>query len=177
MIETSPVQISPSILFLPSKKVPEAILAWIKNNSSKIPMFGDMTINMQCDLDGQCGVYVCFEPKSHRPLYVGKATSRSFLERVPSHCDPREESWFGTMTSRVLKYKHTRSRIEASNWLRRNTKVCLLPVSGECAKADTARIETLLRRPSPIGLEPAWNTSNPKNSKHEVEPNKALVSF
>ena len=176
MIETSPIQLSPSILYLPSKKVSQSILGWIKDNNTKIPLFGDVTINMQCDLDGQCGVYVCFDPVSYRPLYVGKATSRSFLERVPSHCDPREESWFGTMTSRVLKYGHTRSRVEASNWLRRNTKVCLLPVSGESAKTDTMRIETLLRRPRPMGLEPAWNTSDPAHSKHSIDPNDLLVS-
>ena len=48
------------------------------------------------------GVYLFFDDQS-APWYVGKATSRSFIERVPSHFVQREDAWFNTLPKRVKR--------------------------------------------------------------------------
>jgi hypothetical protein len=35
--------------------------------------------------------------------YVGKATSRSFIERLPAHFDPREDAWFNSLPKKIMK--------------------------------------------------------------------------
>lgn len=56
------------------------------------------------------GVYMFFRNsgvtssgKCHCPdlLYVGKTTSRSFIERVPAHFDPRSAAWMNTLLTRL----------------------------------------------------------------------------
>lgn len=46
------------------------------------------------------GVYLFFKDKAL--WYVGKTTSRSFIERVPSHFDQREHVWFNTLPKKVM---------------------------------------------------------------------------
>ena len=45
------------------------------------------------------GVY--FFWKGSTPIYVGSAGSRSFVERVPAHFDPRSRAWFATLLKRL----------------------------------------------------------------------------
>jgi hypothetical protein len=47
------------------------------------------------------GLYLFFN-EAEEPWYVGKATSRSFIERVPSHFVQREEAWFNTLPKRIM---------------------------------------------------------------------------
>jgi len=49
------------------------------------------------------GIYIFFD-SNNNCLYVGKATSRSFIERIPAHFDPRSGAWFATFPNRVLSY-------------------------------------------------------------------------
>lgn len=64
---------------------------------------GDVTLRELCGaIDQPHGVYVFFK-KTGEVEYVGKATSRSFIERLPAHFDPRENSWFNTLTRRLQK--------------------------------------------------------------------------
>jgi hypothetical protein len=44
---------------------------------------------------------VCNEERKLQ--YVGKATSRSFIERVPSHFDQRHDAWFNTIPKRIME--------------------------------------------------------------------------
>lgn len=50
------------------------------------------------------GIYIFFDCNNNC-LYVGKATSRSFIERIPAHFDPRSGAWFATFPNRVLSHK------------------------------------------------------------------------
>lgn len=50
------------------------------------------------------GIYIFFDSKDDC-LYVGKATSRSFIDRIPAHFDPRSGAWLATFPNRVLSYK------------------------------------------------------------------------
>jgi hypothetical protein len=42
------------------------------------------------------GVYF-FKDETDRMVYAGKASSRSFTERISSHFDPRENAWFNSL--------------------------------------------------------------------------------
>lgn len=48
------------------------------------------------------GVYLFFATDGEL-RYVGKSTSRSFIERISSHFDQRHDAWFATLPRRVLK--------------------------------------------------------------------------
>ena len=47
------------------------------------------------------GLYLFFDDKE-TPWYIGKATSRSFIERVPSHFDQRQHAWFNTLPKKIM---------------------------------------------------------------------------
>ena len=62
---------------------------------------GDVALRELCGaLEQPHGVYVFFN-QNGKVEYVGKATSRSFIERLPAHFDPRENAWFNTLTRRL----------------------------------------------------------------------------
>lgn len=160
----NPVQIPARVLEVSRPETVQEIPRWIRENNENIPLFGDMTINMLCENTHLTGIYTCFDPVSEKILYVGKASSRSFPDRVAAHCDYREGAWFGTMTRYALENVPEVSNLaEASAWLRRNTKVCLLPVDPSLAaggadyKAFVRNLEARLQKPAPEGLGPSWN--------------------
>ncbi|RZI40515.1 hypothetical protein EGT07_23015 [Herbaspirillum sp. HC18] len=47
------------------------------------------------------GLYLFFDDEDVL-WYVGKSTSRSFIERVPSHFVQREGAWFATLPKRIM---------------------------------------------------------------------------
>lgn len=47
------------------------------------------------------GFYLYFDEQDVL-WYVGKSTSRSFIERVLSHFDQRKHAWFNTLPKRVM---------------------------------------------------------------------------
>ncbi|MCD6501101.1 hypothetical protein J7L01_00735 [bacterium] len=48
------------------------------------------------------GVYVFLDGKKEI-IYVGRCSSRSFIERIPSHLDPRKHAWFHSLLKAWLK--------------------------------------------------------------------------
>ncbi len=65
------------------------------------------------------GVYLFFEKEDSKEtecLYVGKCSSRSFIERIPSHFDAREKAWFHSFLKAHLVYLHYPA------WLKENEK-------------------------------------------------------
>ena len=65
---------------------------------------GAITLEELCSVsEYPHGLYLIFDG-NNSPCYVGKATSRSFIERIPSHFDPREIAWFNTIPKRVMKF-------------------------------------------------------------------------
>jgi hypothetical protein len=48
------------------------------------------------------GLYFFFGGEPLCLQYVGKCTSRSFVERIPSHFDQREDAWFNTLPTRLV---------------------------------------------------------------------------
>ena len=48
------------------------------------------------------GLYIFFAADGKSPKYVGKSSSRSFIERIPSHFDQRLEAWLNTLPKRII---------------------------------------------------------------------------
>jgi hypothetical protein len=53
--------------------------------------------------DASTGLY--FFLSGNTLAYVGRASSRAIIERVPAHFDTRELSWFGTLLKRLAESK------------------------------------------------------------------------
>jgi hypothetical protein len=65
---------------------------------------GDVTVAELCAASQYPnGLYFFFD-ESNESWYVGKSTSRSFIERVPSHFDQREDAWFNTLPRKLMKF-------------------------------------------------------------------------
>ena len=47
------------------------------------------------------GLYFLFDDQQCLQ-YVGKSSSRSFIERIPSHLDPRPDGWFNTLPKKLI---------------------------------------------------------------------------
>jgi len=63
---------------------------------------GALTIRQLSTLpDPVVGLYFVFE--GNDLVYVGKSSSRSFVERLPAHFDPRDDGWFNTLPRKVAK--------------------------------------------------------------------------
>jgi len=86
------------------------------------------------------GVYIFFDD-SGEPWYVGKATSRSFAERIPSHFDPRPDGWFGTLPKKVRTFASLSTYAEA---IEISLSLHLLTV-GVPDRYVAARLEKFLR--------------------------------
>ncbi len=53
------------------------------------------------------GAYIFFrEGDPIRPFYVGRVSSRSFLGRIPSHFEPREDYWMNALSKGLHKKGH-----------------------------------------------------------------------
>jgi hypothetical protein len=48
------------------------------------------------------GLYFYYDEKNFLQ-YIGKASSRSFVERIPSHFDQRFDAWFNTLPRRLMQ--------------------------------------------------------------------------
>jgi hypothetical protein len=63
---------------------------------------GSLTIEELCLFDRPIhGVYFIFD--HNNLIYVGMASSRSFIERIPSHFDRRQKGWFNTLARKVFE--------------------------------------------------------------------------
>jgi hypothetical protein len=96
------------------------------------------------------GVYLFFDD-SNEPWYVGKATSRSFVERIPSHFDPRPDGWFGTLPKKTQVYASLSTYREAIDL---SLSLQLLIV-GVPEKGEAGRLERFLRSSLRPKLNPA----------------------
>jgi excinuclease UvrABC nuclease subunit len=70
--------------------------------SSPRKAVGTVQVAELCSMaDYPNGLYLFFHPNGEL-WYVGKSTSRSFIERVPSHFDQREIAWFNTLPKKIF---------------------------------------------------------------------------
>ncbi len=68
---------------------------------------GSVQLSELCSMsDYPNGIYLFFDEENEL-WYVGKATSRSFIERVPAHFDQREDAWFNSLPKKVMAIGET----------------------------------------------------------------------
>jgi hypothetical protein len=64
----------------------------------------EMTIGELCSMaDYPNGLYFIFGGNLRQLQYVGKCTSRSFIERIPAHFDQRKHAWFNTLPKKLMR--------------------------------------------------------------------------
>ncbi|HEX2830220.1 MAG TPA: hypothetical protein VHP37_28025 [Burkholderiales bacterium] len=121
------------------------------------------------------GVYVfCNAAQGGTPLYVGKASSRSFAERIPMHFDPRPLSWMNNFTRKFNGQERFRG-IYADALAHAFDQYLILigldivPAADAAAqRARICKLETILRR----YLQPELNAGKP----HRDFCDDALIS-
>lgn len=126
--------------------------AWLLSRlvDSRFPDLGQVTIADLARLGvWPHGVYLRHDEQG-KVWYVGKATSRSFAERLPAHFDPRPDAWFNTIPKRILAKGLVESYSEALE-LGLSLRVALIGLQDSAA---AARLESDLR----CSLAPALNT-------------------
>jgi hypothetical protein len=78
----------------------EAFAAHLRSMPKKV--VGTVQLSELCAMaDHPNGLYLFFDDQDVL-WYVGKSTSRSFIERVPSHFDQRKDAWFNTLPTRIM---------------------------------------------------------------------------
>ncbi len=126
------------------------------------------------------GIYIFYRTEGVLPhvMYVGKCTSRSFLERIPSHLESREECWFNTLTNRAMTWNNAiDSREAASDFCLANLSVAIIPIDcGDRDREKTSRVGLLERRlRDPKALNPAWNSCSTKVAGKVLDIESPLV--
>lgn len=85
--------------------------------------------------------------------YVGKCTSRSFIERIPSHFDQREEAWFSTVPKRIRSFAQKPISYAGAHAQALELNLVLIGIH---QTSVAKRLETALRS----YLKPKLNTAN-----------------
>ena len=102
---------------------------------------GSVTLEELCAIDEYPnGLYLFFNDENEL-WYVGKATSRSFIERIPAHFDQREIAWFNTLPKKVMKFCNIQTYREALN----KSLSLKLMIVGIQDKNSPMKLETVLR--------------------------------
>lgn len=111
---------------------------------------GSVTMEELCRIsDYPHGLYLLFD-RENIVCYVGKATSRSFIERIPAHFDSREAAWFNTIPKRVMR-DYGLDRDGDALELGLGLDILLIGVK---ETSTTAKLESILR----AYLQPKFNS-------------------
>ena len=126
------------------------------------------------------GLYVFYRAEGVLPvvMYVGKCTSRSFLERIPAHLESREECWFNTLSCRAKEWKKDIEDLEAaSDYCLENLAVAIIPIDcGDRDREKTSRVGQLERRlRDPKALNPLWNSCDTRVQGRYLEGKDHLI--
>jgi|GEM_PF-2342522 len=72
--------------------------------STPTKALAEITIGELCSMtEYPNGLYFIFGGNPRQLQYVGKCTSRSFIERIPAHFDQREWAWFNTLPKKLMQ--------------------------------------------------------------------------
>lgn len=132
---------------------PDYFLAFEEHRASTVRAFADhlrampkkvagtVQLSELCSMvDHPNGLYLFFD-QDDELWYVGKATSRSFIERVPSHFDQRQDAWFNTLSARIMSRLSMETYADA-HALGLSLRLVLIGIR---AKATATRFEAALR--------------------------------
>lgn len=116
---------------------------------------GTVQLSELCAMtDHPNGLYLFFDDQEVL-WYVGKATSRSFIERVPSHFDQRQHAWFNTLPRRIMKNCSITEYADA-HALGLSLRLVLIGVK---SKEAAIRLESVLRS----YMKPHLNRGKPRD--------------
>jgi hypothetical protein len=105
------------------------------------------------------GLYFYFD-EDHVLQYIGKSSSRSFVERIPAHFDQRFDGWFNTLPKKLMEHQGFTEYLAAHARALEMQLVFL----GMKSRESINRLETMLRS----CLQPALNAGKvgrfPKNT-------------
>jgi hypothetical protein len=91
--------------FLAYEDYAESTLASFRKviESAPAKVISDITIGELCSMPAHPnGLYFIFGGNPRELQYVGKCTSRSFIERIPAHLDQRDWAWFNTLPKKIM---------------------------------------------------------------------------
>jgi hypothetical protein len=72
--------------------------------STPAKVLSEVTLGELCSMsDHPNGLYFIFGGNPRELQYVGKCTSRSFIERIPAHLDQRDRAWFNTLPKKIMR--------------------------------------------------------------------------
>jgi hypothetical protein len=125
----------------------------------------DVTIGDLCSMsEYPNGLYFFFDGNPRKLQYVGKCTSRSFVERIPAHFDQREDAWFNTLPKKLALKGNTYGEAHAKAL---QFHVLLLGIRD-------MDIATKLERVFRHSYKPILNTPR---SPHRFDANKSLAKL
>lgn len=104
------------------------------------------------------GCYIFMNEKAAE--YVGKCSSRCFVERVPSHFDPRESGWFNNYIKKAANYIYGNASNDNLRKVLVSSKEKYLSIVAISPTYDISRIEKVLR----FILTPKYNSISNKES-------------
>jgi hypothetical protein len=85
-----------------SQSTPASFKQVIEETPTKA--ISEITIGELCSMsDYPNGLYFIFGGNPRELQYVGKCTSRSFIERIPAHFDQREHAWFNSLPKKLMR--------------------------------------------------------------------------
>jgi len=100
-----------------------------------------------------CGVYAFYE-NSGQCLYVGKATSRSFIERIPAHFDCRVAAYMNTFPKKLVEQGIAPDLGAAVEIAMTKELICFVFPDNELARTCAGKLERILQ----AFLHPVLNT-------------------
>lgn len=127
---------------------------------------GTVHISELCSMkDYPNGLYLLYDD-SDELWYVGKATSRSFVERIPAHFDQRPDAWFNALPKRIHDRKITSSYADAHS-LGLSLRLALVGVRNKTAAMKLERVLRGALQPQLNGIANAGYTGNEPLSAYE----------
>jgi len=95
------------------------------------------------------GVYIFYSPENE-PLYVGKNSAQSFVERIPWHFSLSDKSWMNGFVRGIRKFKELEKLAHTTDYAK---KCKLLLIVDDCG-ISKKKLERTLR----ILLKPKFNS-------------------
>ncbi len=146
------------------------VISMMKNVSAPLSTLKiqDLIFNANHFLFPGNGVYIFYD-KAGVPLYVGKCSSRSFVERIPAHFDLREEAWFNSF---LKEYKNARHSTDtnykkSAKQIFKDCSMSLLNIPNPKSKIIN-KMESLLRATAHPELNP---------TKRKIDSQKELKNL
>ncbi len=129
---------------------------------------GKIQIEELCAMaDYPNGVYLFFNDENDL-MYVGKTTSRSFIERIPAHFDQRESAWFNTLPKKIMSAYKTDSFQKALE-IALSLKFVMVGVKG---KSEGTNLESALR----FHLQPKLNSARKNRFQSDCKLSDVLLN-